>query len=206
MEKLGEYIIPLIFAGIYFISNILTKRAEKKAQQQADQPAWEPPEGFDLSDLEQEIPGVFEEVEPAGDMSSYDRRQLERRQAADEHRQRREVARGASPPPLRQEASPPPPLPVVPSAPAQPDAYESTIERQLRQIEETKRKAEALKKQAGGAAIPDGGKRRRTSGNFSGSIRNQLKDPAAARKAFIFGEILGPCVSSGEESKIPGLS
>ena len=85
-----------------------------------------------------------------------------------------------------------------------PATYESQMQERLQRIEATERKAEKLKQQV-----------RITRSNttfaqnpsriFRGSARATLRDPSAARAAFIYGEILGQPISQRRNETIPGL-
>ena len=95
--------------------------------------------------------------------------------------------------------------PVSPQTQPQAASYESQMQERLRRIEATERKAEKLKQQV-----------RITRSNttfaqnpsriFRGSARATLRDPSAARTAFIFGEILGQPISQRKTQTIPGLT
>lgn len=81
------------------------------------------------------------------------------------------------------------------------NAYAQQMDERLQAIEATKRRAEALKHQAGTLSASSSGasrvaKRRVRGGVLSGSVRSTLCDPAAARAAFIYGEVLGKPVSA----------
>lgn len=73
--------------------------------------------------------------------------------------------------------------------------YEAQMQARLQQIEATKRRAEALKQKASRTATAAKGQseRRRSArgGLLSGSVRSVLRDPGAARTAFVYGEVLG---------------
>ena len=95
------------------------------------------------------------------------------------------------------------------------NAYDEDMEARLRQIEETKRRAERLKRQADTAHMKNEvgsgarkGRERRSGGYFSGPVRESLADPAAARVAFIYGEVLGRPVGLRDTSasNVPGLN
>jgi len=91
------------------------------------------------------------------------------------------------------------------------DVYEQKMEVQLKRIEETKRQAAKLKKQAGMERKPtevSRSTRRRSAGKgiLSGPVRTVLNDPAAARAAFVYGEVLGQPISMRKQSNVPGLS
>ena len=85
-----------------------------------------------------------------------------------------------------------------------PATYESQMQERLQRIEATERRAEKLKQQV-----------RITRSNttfaqnpsriFRGSARATLRDPSAARAAFIYGEILGQPISQRRNETIPGF-
>ena len=85
-----------------------------------------------------------------------------------------------------------------------PATYESQMQERLQRIEATERRAEKLKQQV-----------RITQNNSTfaqnpsrisrGSARAALRDPSAARAAFIYGEILGQPTSQKRTQSIPGL-
>ena len=102
------------------------------------------------------------------------------------------------------------PLDVPSSSPAprqsQPEtaSFESQMQERLQQIEATEKRAKKLKQQA---------RITRSNTTFAhnpsrvarGSARSTLRDPSAARTAFIYGEILGQPVSQRKTQTIPGL-
>ena len=141
------------------------------------------------------------------------RKILERRQAAGsaptrpepvaaQREQRKEVVERQ-----KQTKQQPPHVEQAPAVPvdspfswdASDNAYAQQMDERLQAIEATKRRAEALKHQAGLRASSSGAsrvaKRRVRGGVLSGSVRSTLCDPAAARSAFIYGEVLGKPVS-----------
>lgn len=75
------------------------------------------------------------------------------------------------------------------------NVYEEQMQARLEQIEATKRRAEALRRQARRPttlAKHQVEQVRSTRGNFpAGSVRSVLRDPVAARTAFVYGEVLG---------------
>ena len=85
-----------------------------------------------------------------------------------------------------------------------PATYESQMQERLQRIEATERRAEKLKQQV-----------RITQTNSTleqnlpravrGSARATLRDPSAARAAFIYGEILGQPISQRRNETILGL-
>lgn len=79
------------------------------------------------------------------------------------------------------------------------DAYEQQMQARLRQIEATKRRAETLKREAGTSVTageaPRSRKRSTSGGLLTGSVRSVLRNPGAARTAFVYGEVLGKPVA-----------
>lgn len=83
-------------------------------------------------------------------------------------------------------------------------SYESQIQERLRRIEATEKRAKKLKQQS---------RINRSNTTFAdnlpriarGSARSTLRDPSAARTAFIYGEILGQPISQRKTQTIPGL-
>ena len=102
------------------------------------------------------------------------------------------------------------PLDVPNSSPAprqsQPEtaSFESQMQERLRQLEAPEKRAKKLKQQAG---ITRGNATfaKNPSRIARGSARSTLRDPSAARTAFIYGEILGQPVSQRKTQTIPGL-
>ena len=93
------------------------------------------------------------------------------------------------------------------------DSHDQKIKVQLKKIEATKREASRLKSQQSESAQ----KRTQAKGEYNnpqttrvkssfGSVRSSLKDPKAARSAFIYGEVLGPPVSLRKDKGVPGLT
>ena len=82
------------------------------------------------------------------------------------------------------------------------NVYEQQMQERLKQIEVTKRRAEALKRKAGvsNRSTETPGRRKSTvSGALrSGSVRSVLRNPNAARTAFVYGEVLGKPVGMRE--------
>ena len=85
-----------------------------------------------------------------------------------------------------------------------PATYESQMQERLQRIEATERRAEKLKQQV---------RITQTNSTFAqnpsrisrGSARATLRDPSAARTAFIYGEILGQPISQRRTQTTPGL-
>lgn len=132
-----------------------------------------------------------------------------RREQQDRERQEREEAARAA---LARQSQQPAVPEFVPATEDPPyDAYENQMESRLKRIEETKRQAARLQQQAAAAkkkaASSVASKRGSSGGLLRGPVRESLNDPAAARAAFIYGEVLGrPIGLRGSESAVPGLS
>lgn len=219
MDNLLEILVPVLFAAIYFFGNMFSKKSEDDVAPGA------PSRGEDPEAAERQR-RIQEEIR---------RKIMERRNAtgggaSDSSRGRSspELSRQGQPQPLesaRQErhhetqtssSTPYAPRP----APAAP--YQTQMQDRLKKIEATRRQAEKLQKQAGSSRSATGVQAReigdhigrsagaRTSGHrrprFGGSVRSTLRDPAAARTAFIYAEVLGPPVSQKKASTVPGLS
>ena len=93
------------------------------------------------------------------------------------------------------------------------EVYDEHLRERMRQIEETKRRAARLQEQAEASrqkvGLTDSGRKRRRTGGATptGPIREQLLEPGAARRAFIYSEILGrPKGLRRREDSPPGLS
>jgi hypothetical protein len=83
-------------------------------------------------------------------------------------------------------------------------SFESQMQERLQRIEATKRRAEKLKEQVhithNGSTLEQN-----LPHPVRGSARSTLRDPSAARIAFIYGEILGQPISQKRTETIPGL-
>lgn len=95
----------------------------------------------------------------------------------------------------------------------QESSFQDEMERQMQKIEETKRRAAQLLSQSAQQGIQSADnmastrrERKKRSLSPLGSVRSSLKDPSAARTAFIYGEVLGQPVSLKETTGVPGLS
>jgi len=222
MDNLLEYLIPLIFAAIYFFGNMFS--GNSKDEEDAPPTLPRSRGADDEPDAAERQRRIQEEIR---------RKIMERRRASEGG----QVAPAA--PAGHDSRERPPPVPVprethsearerpsaysIPSREREPepghpafswdksdDAYENSMQAKLRRIEETKRKAEKLQKQAAERRdSPDkrGEPRKpRTGGYFTGTVRESLQDPQAARVAFIYGEVLGQPISLRKgSSSVPGL-
>ena len=83
--------------------------------------------------------------------------------------------------------------------------YESQMQERLQRIEATERRAEKLKQQVR-ITQTNSTLAQNLSRISRGSARATLRDPSAARTAFIYGEILGQPISQRRNETIPGLN
>ena len=216
MDNLLEYIIPVIFAAIYFFGNLLSKNGDEgeaapgapRRSSESDPEAAERQRRIqeeirrkilERRQSEQGGAGTFEQS-PAPNMRQADSVEAAQREAAKQRSRREAAARRSQPEPYRPEFEPERP---------QANPYQDEMQARLQQIEATKRQAETLKKQAQASREKLSPQPERPSGSTyraRGPIRSRLKDPAAARAAFIYGEVLGPPVSQKKSQSVPGLA
>jgi hypothetical protein len=217
MDNLLDYIIPIVFAAIYFFGNMLSKGGDDAEAPPARRVSRdEDPDVLERQRrIQEEIRRKILErrnaTNPAPDAAPAPQRQTAEfsrehspahSPAAESARQRHiaETARQRHPAELAQ---------PEPSS-TQPDAYETEMQAKLRQIEATERQAQKLAKQAraarqqsSSAATPSGAQ---TSRSKRGPVRAILRDPAAARAAFIYSEVMGPPISQRKAPTVPGLT
>ena len=84
-------------------------------------------------------------------------------------------------------------------------SFESQMQDRLKRIEATERRAEKLKQQVR-ITQTNSTLAQNLSRISRGSARATLRDPSAARTAFIYGEILGQPISQRRNETIPGLN
>lgn len=219
MDNILEILVPLIFAAIYFFGNMFSG----KSKEDEDMPPGMPRRRDSGQDEE---PDVIERQRRI--QEEIRRKIMERRRASSgdqpqvapsghelaERRQEVELRRESQesmdePPPFATPSHQSEPEPPAFSWDESDNAYDQTIQARLEQIEATKRQAERLKKQVETKRKPVEGSRtnkRRSGGYFTGTVRESLQDPAAARVAFIYGEVLGQPVSTRKCQSVPGLS
>ncbi len=233
MDNLLEILVPLIFAAVYFFGNMLSRSGgderpsarSRRPGLPVDEEAAERQRRIQeeirrkIMERRREAEGVAPTVTlpPNSAKLRERRREVEARREVREHRKEtREVVHEAEAPSYLaptyetepQEAEAPRGF----SWDTSDDIYQETMQAQLRQIEATKRQAEALKRQAEAGRSAKSAARRgahaKSSGGpvLSGSVRDQLKNPAAARAAFVYGEVLGQPVGMRKGSRVPGLS
>ena len=176
MDNILEILIPLIFAAIYFFGNMFSGKSDGDSA---------PSSG---SGRQEEDPDVIERQRKIQQMREIRRKIAQRRSS--------EGSRA----PLGSPSSSPAPRQSQPET----ASYESQMQERLQRIEATEKRAKKLKQQAritrsNTTFVQNPSRRAR------GSALSILRDPAAARTAFIYGEILGQPVSQRKTQTIPGL-
>ncbi len=220
MDNLFEIIVPLIFAAIYFFGNMLSGKSDD-----ASAPAPRREEDPDAVERQRRIQeeirrkimerrnaegqGASPPSEPASEVD----RSLRERHAVLEERRRRAAREQHKQERAAQSESAPDRIPdPVSRIPDPVNPYATQMQQRLRQIEATKRQAERLTKQAAertSSLRPQPSHSSRTTSRSPlarGSVRSTLRDPATARAAFIYSEVLGTPVSQKKTSTVPGLA
>ena len=176
MDNILEILIPLIFAAIYFFGNMFSGKSDGDSA---------PSSG---SGRQEEDPDVIERQRKIQEMREIRRKIAQRRSS--------EGSRAPLGSPSSSQAS----------RQSQPEtaSYESQMQERLRRIEATEKRAKKLKQQAG-ITRSNTTFAQNPSRRARGSARSTLRDPSAARTAFIYGEILGQPVSQRKTQTIPGL-
>jgi hypothetical protein len=230
MDNLLEILIPLIFAAIYFFGNVFSgKDEEDSAPKEAPRRRNEDPAGEAIERqrrIQEEIRRKIMErrraaqgsppAEPAETPVPARPEPVARTpEPAPRRPDPRARDRGFwNPEPVSRIPEPvsriPEPVSRIPEPVSNP--YESQMEARLEKIEATKRRAEQLKKQAQARRddldapdISSPGTRGR-SRVARRSVRETLVNPAAARAAFVYAEVLGQPVSQRKSPTVPGLS
>ena len=179
MDSIFEFIIPIAFAAIYLFGNKLSDKAKEVFEEQSED-----------TDLDEQQRRIQEEIR---------RKIIERRGDS------QQPSTSVSFP--EENTSVSEPQPEAEFVASTNDTFASQLQARLEKVEATNRQAQELKKQ--GAIITSfngrSSTRSRTGGLFSGSVRSSFRDPAAARAAFIYGEVLGTPVSQKKVSSVPGL-
>jgi hypothetical protein len=226
MENILEIIVPIIFVAIYFLGNLFSGKSEEDERAPTLSPRNRDAEDSD-ADASERQRRIQEEIRrkimerrraseggestptaPSGEQLRQRREKVDARRQAREQEAAREEPPAYSAPSHEMHAEP---EPAVFSWDESASAYDDTMQARLKRIEETKRQAEKLRRQAAERenATDEKIKRRehRTGGYFTGTVRDTLQDPRAARVAFIYGEVLGRPVSLRKgESSVPGLN
>jgi hypothetical protein len=208
MDNLFEILVPLIFAAIYFFGNMFSGKSDEDAS----------PDSQDRRRGAEDP----EAVERQRRIQDEIRRKIAERRAEGEGgrsrpQQTAESPRQPDPQPASRTPDPASRRPAQEGAfswDESDDIYANSMQKRLKQIEATKRQAEKLQKQASASSrkvsafdTAESSRRSRRSGTrLSGPVRQVLTDPAAARTAFIYGEVLGPPISQRKSNPVPGLS
>lgn len=203
MEDLFDILIPAVIMAVYFFGNLLSKKSDDAS-------------GSDDRTQDNGTPELDSE-ERARRVAETIRKKVEsrRNKTAEESSRRPQtsVPEVASMEEKHQSRTFEVPVPEVVSWNEPTEDYGAAMEAQLAKIEATRKQAERLKKKASRveAEVSKVARRNPKSGSMSrfgrGSVRTQLKDPSAARAAFIYGEVLGSPAGLRKrgESSIPGL-
>lgn len=227
MDNLFEIIVPLIFAAIYFFGNMLSGKKESE-----DAPPAAPRRAVSSEDeeaaerqrrIQEEIRRKIMERRRAnsgeGPARTPPPREVFVEEPAPIVRTVREpepvVARRSSDDWDAHEASATREAGANVFWEVSDDIYSRGIESRMQRIEATNRQAEQLKRQAAAARKKANQPRNpaqrpeRSGGTvFKGSVRQSLRDPSAARAAFIYGEVLGRPIGmrDASTSQVPGLT
>ncbi|MGZ0656687.1 hypothetical protein ACWPKS_13870 [Coraliomargarita sp. W4R72] len=204
MDNIFEIIVPLVIAGVYFFGNMLSNKSDDDAAPGAPRRATD--EDADAIERQRRIQ---EEIR---------RKIMQRRSEGEGDRSRSAVPDSTQ---EREHARPQPSQPARPPVREfrAPDLvtqgtnpYETEMQAKLEQIEATRRQAEKLKQQVRAsspqqrASAQSRSRSQPTSRATRRPIRSTLHDPAAARTAFIYGEVLGPPISQRKSQTVPGLA
>lgn len=226
MDNIFEILVPLLIAAVYFFGNMFSGKSKEDEGAPPLQPRQRDADDDEAADALEHQRRIQEEIR---------RKIMERRQASDgtppqlapAEAAPQEASRDLSgqgetqkrtPEPVHQSRNQPPPIHEArpgsyswDTSEASGGAYDSRMQAQLKRIEATKRQAEKLQEEA--AAQPDRDEKARqkpnsrSGGHFTGTVRESLRDPQAARVAFIYGEVLGPPISLRKGNcSVPGLS
>lgn len=210
MDNLLEYIIPVIFAAIYFFGNMLSKNSDDEAEPKRPLVEEDPDVAERQRRIQEEIRRKIMERRNATGSSGEGGRdsrpepaERPRPELAERTWHHPEQVKGEHGRDFRSE-------PAERTRPEPVSSFDHDLQAKLEQIEATKRRAEKLKKQAHASSAQASSVQsadapsRRTS--LRGPVRSTLRDPAAARAAFIYGEVLGPPVSQRKSQTVPGLA
>lgn len=223
MNDFPEWLVPLIIAGIYFLNMFLSKGKAEPDQTEA------PARRFSEEDpdAEERQRRVQEEIRRKIMERRAGSGQATPPSLARETRGERpeaEASQGQRRPQREQvKGAPQPGSPVLaPTAEVaaseindrfswdtSDNVYEKQMEARLQQIEATKRQASQLRKQADSASrsFPKARQARKAGPAVfrAGSVRGTLRDPAAARTAFVYGEVMSPPIALRKgEGSAPG--
>jgi hypothetical protein len=204
LEEILKVVGGIIFAAIYLFGNQIFKSKDEDAPRRPTLPRQSGSEEDEAADRQRQIQEairrkILERRQAAGGEAPASsqpvaQHQQGRKEVVERHKQTHQRAPHVEP--THQE----PETDGRFSWDASDNVYEQQMQERLQQIEATKRRAEALKRQAGGALSPasETTERRQSTRRGalrSGPVRSVLRDPAAARTAIIYSEVLGKPVS-----------
>ena len=218
MENLLEILFPLIFAAVYFFGNLLSKKNEESGEprpERRDAEAYE--ETSAEQQIKEQIRRKIEARRAAAEGRALPPEAAEPGPAAPQRTTRERLKEGREQ--YKQTLEAPHEVPAQTSnaddgAPggfsweASDHAYAQVIEAQQRKIEATQRQAAALRSKAHAARAKMPARRgsaESKGGVLAGPVRSSLSNPAAARAAFIYSEVLGAPAGLQQQSTLPGL-
>ena len=206
LEEILKVVGGIIFAAIYLFGNTIFKSKDEDAPRPPTLPRESGSQEDEAADRQRQIQEairrkILERRQAAGGeapAASQPVAQHQERRKEVQERQKETHQRAPHVEPTHQE----PETDGRFSWDASDNVYEQQMQERLPQIEATKRRAEALKRQAGGSTQSSATTKRRQStrrgGLRSGSVRSVLRDPDAARTAIIYSEVLGKPVGVRE--------
>lgn len=211
MDNILEILVPLIFAAIYFFGNMFSGKKEDESApaprrgneaQEADaierQRRIQEEIRRKIMERRREASGSTSPLEPAEGRAQ--ERELQKQGSAGASRSASAEDSSAESSLGRRDSF---------SWGSSDNAYESEMQERLQQIEATQRQAEKLKQLAGQTVASASSRPQSSSRRSSLSkdpVRKSLRDPAAARAAFIYAEVLGQPITQRKQSSVPGLS
>ena len=194
MDNFFEIIGPLIFFVIYIVGKLFSKKDDAEDKQPVPRQRSRQEQDAEDADYQRhEQEGMMEQLLQSGQIVQEAR--AEPPVIPSLSMQRREVEKNESRGSAWDNTD---------------DSYDEEMERQLKKIEITKRNAAKFQSestQSGSQSTGEIGSSRkpRKKSHFR-SVRSSLKDPVAARSAFIYGEVLGQPISLRKTTGVPGLS
>jgi len=219
MDNFLEILIPLAFAAIYFLGNMFSKKSEDDSAAPAAPRRGEDPEAAERQRR------IQDEI----------RRKIQERRGGEGGRPRPQPSASAQRPQTGEGGRPRPQPSASAQQSSRPEssrtpapkgafswdesdnAYEHQMQAKLQQIEATQRRAAQLKEQARSTSTNTQSSQRsqrnereasttpRKGSFFGGSVRSTLRDPGAARAAFIYSEVIGQPISQRGAETVPGL-
>lgn len=194
MENLFEIIIPLILAAFYFFGNIFSGKSKDDSDSGVPSRSDKDTEAVERQRrIQDEIRRKI--MERRSESAEIDKTIVSQPLPQSKSSQQEEVKNPSS---MKSGNNKP-----------KDNTYAFRMQEHLNKIEATKRQAEKLQKQAEKTGsnnyerTPMVGRNR---GYLPIGVRAALRDPAAARTAFIYSEIIGVPVSQKKVSLVPGLS